>query len=375
MPAKSDLTLIPANTTRNQRKVLLREHVPRNTEAHRHHSSHNINDILSTEKKLAFEIDIAYICYTMRERLLKIDAKIERIKSELMKVKTMRPGLVSRQYKNRKEKTGAYYQISYTYRMHSRTEYIPVGMVIDVRRQTAEYGRFKKLIDAWIGLSMEHSRLINKIEKERSNSPMKRTRSEISTIQRREITYRVTLCDTNPPVWRMLKMFSDMSLDQLHYAIQGAFGWENSHLHAFETRGKMRYSSNEINIDEGDEKDSRRVTLAKLLEKNITKFTYEYDFGDSWNHEIEVENIALTETKTSVPECIDGARHCPPEDCGGTAGFENFREAMANPKHPEHRELKEWFGGRFDPEKFSKKAANEGIQSFLKYAGQGAEHP
>lgn len=305
----------------------------------------------------------------MKKRLQKIEEQIDKVKSELMKIRTMRPGLVSRQYKDRRARTGSYYQISYTHHMRSRTEYISAGFVADVRQQTAEYDRFKKLIDIWVRLAIEHARLTTKLAKERT-VPMSRP-EKTNTIPE-QITVRVTLCDIEPPIWRSIKMTNEMTLDQLHYAIQGAFGWQNSHLHAFEIRGEQRYSSNEVSISEGEEEDSRKVTLGSLTEKNVSDFMYEYDFGDSWHHLVTIEDVKPLNSPAMFPECLDGARHCPPEDCGGVPGFENFLEVMKDRKHPEHKEMMEWFGGKFDPEKFSKREANEEIKAFLKFAGTGA---
>ncbi len=79
---------------------------------------------------------------------------------------------------------------------------------------------------------------------------------------------------------------------------------------------------------------------------------YLYDFGDCWEHKIELEDICAAETKAKYPRCTGGARACPPEDCGGIWGFYDFVEAMSDRKHPEHRELKEWHGGSFKPDAF-----------------------
>lgn len=304
----------------------------------------------------------------MEKRLKKIEEKIDKIKAELMGIRTMRPGLVSRQYKDRKTETGSYYQISYTHLMKSRTDYVPLDFVAAARQQTAEYNRFKRLTDAWVKLSIEQSRLSIKLAKERS-PPMAAKKKANELIE--ELSLYIRLMDIEPPIWRSLRMTTEMTLDQLHYAIQGAFSWQNSHLHVFEIKGMDRCSSNEINITEGDDKDSRDITLGSINKENISKFIYEYDFGDSWQHEVKIEEIKALAAPLKAPECTDGARQSPPEDCGGAPGFERFLKAMANKKHPEHNEMKEWFNGTFDEEKFTVKKANEDIKTFLKYAGMG----
>ena len=93
------------------------------------------------------------------QRIRQIERRIERIKAALSHVGPMRPGSLTRQYKDRKNKTGAYWQISYTRQMKSRTEYVRKEWVPEIRRQIATHKRFKRLIDQWVDLSIEHSRL------------------------------------------------------------------------------------------------------------------------------------------------------------------------------------------------------------------------
>ena len=98
-------------------------------------------------------------------RIQQIERRIDRIKAELKEVGPMRPGSLTRQYKDRKNKTGAYWQISYTRQMKSRTEYVRKEWVAEIRKQIATHKRFKRLIDQWIDLSIEQSQLIMKIAK------------------------------------------------------------------------------------------------------------------------------------------------------------------------------------------------------------------
>jgi len=95
----------------------------------------------------------------MHKKLAQIEKKVVQLKDELQKIGEMRPGSLTKQYQNRKEKKGGYYQISYTYRMKSRTEYVRPEFVDDLRRQVATFKRFKLLVQQWIDLAIEHSRL------------------------------------------------------------------------------------------------------------------------------------------------------------------------------------------------------------------------
>lgn len=98
------------------------------------------------------------------KRIQQIERRIERIKETLSGIGPMRPGSLSRQYKDRKKKSGAYWQISYTRQMKSRTEYVREEWVPEIRRQIANHKRFKKLIDQWVDLDIERSQLTMQIE-------------------------------------------------------------------------------------------------------------------------------------------------------------------------------------------------------------------
>ena len=77
----------------------------------------------------------------------------------------MRPGSLTRQYRDSKNRTGAYWQISYTRQMKSRTEYVRKEWVLEIRKQIATHQRFKRLIEEWGDLSIEHSQLTMKVAK------------------------------------------------------------------------------------------------------------------------------------------------------------------------------------------------------------------
>jgi len=97
------------------------------------------------------------------KRIQQIERRIDRIKVALSHIGPMRPGSLTRQYKDRKNQTGAYWQISYTRQMKSRTEYVREEWVPEIRRQIATHKRFKRLIDQWIALDIERSKLAMQI--------------------------------------------------------------------------------------------------------------------------------------------------------------------------------------------------------------------
>ena len=162
---------------------------------------------------------------------------------------------------------------------------------------------------------------------------------------------KITLKDCRPPIWRRVQVPSSTTLGQLHWVIQFSMGWTNSHLHSFTIRGvEYGVPMPELGFDEMGLRDEQPVKLSKVIPGEKFKFSYLYDFGDSWDHEILVEKVLQADPDINYPICIKGKRACPPEDCGGVWGYRDFLEAIQDPDHPEHEEMLEWVGGSFDPE-------------------------
>ena len=177
---------------------------------------------------------------------------------------------------------------------------------------------------------------------------------------------KVTLAEIEPPVWRRLLVPGEISLFKLHEIIQIAMGWTNSHLHQF-VQGDTFYGIPDDDFEDAHPiRDEREYTLAKVLPKKGRKIVYEYDMGDCWQHVVEMEEIHAPKGWQLNPQCLDGARRCPPEDVGSTPGYENFLAAIKDPKHSEHDELLEWVGGNFDPEAFSAEIVNQDLKELVK---------
>lgn len=170
---------------------------------------------------------------------------------------------------------------------------------------------------------------------------------------------KITLNDVDPPVWRRVQV-GDCSLAELHRIIQLCMGWGNCHLYAFEVDG-VEYGDPET-ADRGDYCDSRSRKLSQLASQGPNGFAYQYDFGDDWEHFVEIEKTLPAEPKTKYPRCVAGERACPPEDCGGAYGYEEFLEAIQDRHHEEHEEMLEWVGGKFNPEAFNMTKVNRELQ-------------
>ncbi|MGH2942383.1 MAG: plasmid pRiA4b ORF-3 family protein [Solirubrobacteraceae bacterium] len=174
----------------------------------------------------------------------------------------------------------------------------------------------------------------------------------------------VTLRESaDPLIWRRLRVPADMRLDRFHLVLGAAMGWQDSHLHVFE-RGAERYGFADPELDIRADRD---VTIGALLVEPGDRLDYEYDFGDSWQHEIVLQ--ALEGANGKAPCCIDGAGRCPPEDVGGTPGYEDLRRALAAPGDDRHAELLEWLGLEdahdFDATAFDVEHANDAIGRVL----------
>ena len=162
---------------------------------------------------------------------------------------------------------------------------------------------------------------------------------------------KITLVDVEPPVWRRLLVPSSITLARLNSVIQTSMGWKDAHLFEFEI-GTTRYGLEDEDEDfDSSFLDAEEVTLAAVAPTG-TSFVYRYDFGDDWEHRIDLEEIVVPEAGARYPSCADGQGACPPEDVGGPSGYEHFLEAVADPADEEHDDYLDCVGCPFDPSHF-----------------------
>lgn len=171
---------------------------------------------------------------------------------------------------------------------------------------------------------------------------------------------RVRLMESEPEIWRRFLVPGDMPLDELHDVLQVVMGWENLHLHCF--RKDDRTWVDPESEPGPDDLSEWEYSVGNLVAEPGDRFEYEYDFGDGWLHEVELEAVEAHEPGTPYPACLDGANACPPEDCGGVFGYADLLEALADPDHENHAEAREWAGDSLDPGAFDVEAVNRGLQ-------------
>ena len=134
----------------------------------------------------------------------------------------------------------------------------------------------------------------------------------------------IELLDIEPKIWRQFVVPASITLDRLHDVIQIVMGWQDCHQHEF-VIGKKKYTENPEEKDDGEVDGLFR--LVDLVKQKCENIHYLYDFGDGWGHEITIEDSRYPHSQLQGPlECLDGARACPPEDVGGTAGFFSLKK-------------------------------------------------
>jgi hypothetical protein len=174
----------------------------------------------------------------------------------------------------------------------------------------------------------------------------------------------VSLPGTEPLVWRKIMVPAHFTFEALHSVLQLVMGWQMKHLYDFEIN-RCRFSE----PDEFDDTPSKSVATDLITAIGENKeFYYNYDFGDSWRHQITVEGLALEDESFNYPICIGGENACPPEDCGGFPGFDNLKRKLSDTKDTEHLEYLRWVGGFYEPNSFDANRINRDMLWMIDWA-------
>ena len=167
------------------------------------------------------------------------------------------------------------------------------------------------------------------------------------------IVVRIELRDIWPKIWRRVEVPLSFSLMSLHNVIRITFGWGYTHPFGFRAKGEG-YGA----------RTASRIRLRKLVSRKIKRFSYVYDFGDNWEHDIFLRSIKPGKADVDYPVLVAGARKGPPEDIGGIWGFERFLEAVHDPSGAARKQIMEGydyphsFFDDYDPDEFDKGRIN-----------------
>jgi hypothetical protein len=176
------------------------------------------------------------------------------------------------------------------------------------------------------------------------------------------VRIKVTLKDVKPEVMRRLVVPVTLRLDRLHLTLQAAFGWTNSHLFEF-FAGDVHWGIPDPDNDYGHQPiDASKARLCDIVQETGAKtIHYLYDFGDSWDHVIKLEKWFDNTTTEELPFLLEAAGRCPPEDVGGAPGYAEYLDAIGDPAHPEHEQMRFWGPERFDPKVVDRKALEAAV--------------
>ncbi len=169
---------------------------------------------------------------------------------------------------------------------------------------------------------------------------MRKTIGESATAK--VFQFKITLRGSKPPIWRRALVPANFTLFQLHRVIQIVMPWTDTHLHEF-LIGRRLYQPLDAEFDpDPDALDERKTAIKKVMGRVGAKGQYIYDFGDWWEHDIVLEEILSSDSTAAYPQCIGGARNCPPEDCGGLPGYYDRLIESPDPESEALPAKKEW---------------------------------
>jgi hypothetical protein len=166
----------------------------------------------------------------------------------------------------------------------------------------------------------------------------------------RQVVIRATLVGIEPTIWRLVRVPESFTLHQLHRVLQLVFGWLDYHLYEFQVRGEQIEGPH----PEAEGTTAQDVLLGELKLKARSRFHYTYDFGDAWEHDLEVVQFLPMPDGSKFdwsPRLMDGAGASALEDSGGPPGFHRALAALSDPADPEHATYRAWAGASYNPQR------------------------
>jgi Plasmid pRiA4b ORF-3-like protein len=188
---------------------------------------------------------------------------------------------------------------------------------------------------------------------------------------------RVEIDDVVPAVIRRIEVPLDIRLDDLHFVLQIAIGWQNCHPFEFRAAaadiGEATDGTAWGLVDRDDPESNRlpaeSATLAKLSALG-TRFHYDYVYGEDWTHIVELESISEAAHGTKYPRLVSAQGRCPPADIGGVAGYETYLLALGDPNHLHHEAMRDFDDPDFDPDVVDEATIRANLANLAKYLGR-----
>jgi len=177
----------------------------------------------------------------------------------------------------------------------------------------------------------------------------------------------ISIAFSDPLIWRRVQVPGELTLAGLHNVIQKSMGWSNSHVHQFLV-GKISYepTMNSNTLRESKRFDEHRYELHTLEDGMQFMFTYLYDAGEGWEHEICLEEVIPPTRELTHPILLSGDRACPPETVGDIHEYTELITALETPGSKKADSLYELSGQNgFDPSLFDLEAAKQRVNSFV----------
>jgi hypothetical protein len=179
---------------------------------------------------------------------------------------------------------------------------------------------------------------------------------------------RVEIDEVTPAVIRRVEVPVTIRLDDLHFVLQIALGWQNCHPFEFRV-GETAWGLLDRDDPESSPLSAETATLADVLVLGNT-FRYDYVYGEDWEHTVAFEGTAAAAPATDYPRLVSAQGRCPPADIGGPTGYETFLQAIADPEHLHHEGMIEWDDPDFDPNTVDEPAIRANLANLGKYLGR-----
>ncbi len=170
---------------------------------------------------------------------------------------------------------------------------------------------------------------------------------------------RVDLVLAPRPIWRTLQVAENATFWDLHVALQDVMGWRDCHLHVFTVDHPHTGERLRIGVPDASEFHGSnavipgwQVQVRDIIRPDYPPILYTYDLGDQWQHEIALEAVLPADEAGPSPRCLGGEGACPPEDCGGTAGYTRLLTSLSAAASEEREMIAMWLEPGFDAAAF-----------------------